>query len=179
MLNHIRLTRALLRDPKAVGALVPSSRYLASQMVDLLTVDAEVVVEFGGGTGPVTRAMLDSGFLSENIYVFELSRQLCMHLKRKFPGVNVINASASSIKSLDCDVGGIISSLPLRSIPDAAVAEILKASREKLQPGGCFVQFTYDLVKYHRSFDVGFRHLSKRIVWANLPPARIDIFQKT
>ena len=69
MLNNIRLTRALLRNPRAVGALVPSSRHLANQMVDLLPVHSEVIVEFGGGTGPVTKAMLGSGFMPENLYV--------------------------------------------------------------------------------------------------------------
>jgi phosphatidylethanolamine/phosphatidyl-N-methylethanolamine N-methyltransferase len=179
VLNHIRLTRALLRNPKAVGALAPSSRYLASYMAGLLPVNSKLVVEFGGGTGPVTRAMLDCGFSPENLYVFELSAQLCKHLRRAFPGVNIIHASASEIIHLDNEVCAVISSLPLRSLPDSSVAEILEATRKKLRPGGHFVQFTYDLMRHHALFNTGFRHLDKKIVWANLPPARIDIFQKT
>lgn len=178
MLNHIRLTRALLRNPKAVGALVPSSRYLASQMVGLLPLETEVVVEFGAGTGPMTKALLDTGFSPDNLYVFELSEQLCRHLKNRFPAVHVINASATDIMDLDRKVCAIISSLPLKSIPDATVSEILAAAQKKLRPGGYFVQFTYDLIRYHEAFDVSFRHVSKHVVWANLPPARIDIFQK-
>ncbi len=178
MLNHIRLTRALLRNPKSVGTLVPSSRYLASHMARLLPVNSELVVEFGGGTGPVTRAMLDCGFPPEKLYVFELSGQLCKHLRRAFPGVHIIHASATEIVRLDNEVCAVISSLPLRSLPDSSVAEILAAARKKLRPGGYFVQFTYDLMRYHVLFNIGFRHLKKKIVWANLPPARIDIFQK-
>ncbi|MDQ6992074.1 MAG: phospholipid methyltransferase [Mariprofundus sp.] len=147
-------------------------------MASALPADTEVVVEFGGGTGPITSAMVDSGYLPENIYVFELSEPLCMHLKRKFPGLHVINASAADITSLECEVGVIISSLPLKSIPDLMVVDILEAARKKLQPGGYFVQFTYDLLKYNRLFNAGFHHISKKTVWANFPPARIDIFQK-
>lgn len=178
MLNHVRLTRALLRSPKTVGALAPSSRHLASSMASLLPENSRFVVEFGGGTGPVTRAMLDCGFSPENIYVFELSSQLCKHLGRAFPDVNIIHASASEIIHLDKEVCAVISSLPLRSLPDSSVAEILEATRKKLRPGGYFVQFTYDLMRHHALFNAGFRHLNKKIVWANLPPARIDIFQK-
>lgn len=178
LLNKIRFTRALLRNPKSVGAVVPSSMQLAEQMVEALPADATVVVEFGGGTGPVTKAVLDSGFAPENLYVFELSEKLYKHLSGKFPTVNIVHACASDIVQLDCDVSGIISSLPLKSLSDDAVAEILAAALQKLRPGGYFVQFTYDLVKYHRLFDQGFRHVSKRLVWANLPPARIDVFQK-
>ncbi len=178
MLNHIRLTRALLRNPKNVGAVVPSSRFLANQMAGLLPVDSKAVVEFGGGTGPVTRAILEAGCPPENLYVFELSEQLCSHLRGTFPDIHVMNMSAAEIMSLDCEVGRIISSLPFKSMPAALVADILEASRNKLQPGGFFVQFTYDLGRYNTQFDDGFRHLSKKIVWANLPPARIDLFQK-
>ncbi|TLS67933.1 phospholipid methyltransferase [Mariprofundus erugo] len=148
-------------------------------MVELLPVgDQAAIVEFGGGTGPVTQAMLASGFPPEQLYVFELSDQLSDHLRRRFPKVNIIHASAAEITSLACPVGGIISSLPLRSLPETTVREILEASANKLQAGGCFVQFTYDLMHYHPLFDTNFHHLSKKVVWANLPPARIDIFRK-
>jgi len=70
-----------------VGAVVPSSSQLAEQMVEALPADAAVVVEFGGGTGPVTKAVLDSGFAPENLYVFELSEQLYKHLSGQFPTV--------------------------------------------------------------------------------------------
>jgi len=178
LLNKIRFTRALLRNPKSVGAVVPSSTQLAEQMVEALPADATVVVEFGGGTGPVTKAVLDSGFAPENLYVFELSEQLYHHLENQFPTVNIIHACASDIVQLDCAVSGIVSSLPLRSLPDSIVNEILTAALQKLRPGGYFVQFTYDLMRYHHLFNQGFRHVSKRLVWANLPPARIDVFQK-
>lgn len=148
-------------------------------MVELLEVDANsIIVEFGGGTGPVTHALLAAGFPPENLYVFELSDQLSQHLRKRFPTTNIIHASATEITTLDCHVNGIISSLPLRSLPEASVRDIVQAAANKLQPGGCLVQFTYDLMHYHPLFDVSFHHLSKKVVWANFPPARIDIFRK-
>ena len=47
-----------------------------------------------------------------------------------------------------------------------------------LEPGGLLVQFTYDLRGAPSRLLPRFRRLSSKIVWGNLPPARVETFER-
>jgi phospholipid N-methyltransferase len=51
--------KALWQQPRRMGAVVPSSPYLAAAMVKPIDVNAPgYVIEIGAGTGAITRALL-------------------------------------------------------------------------------------------------------------------------
>ena len=66
--------KSMLREPFSVGALAPSSRYLAN----LLVTDMEAgtrVMELGAGTGAITQAILDAGVHANDLTLIEQNEE--------------------------------------------------------------------------------------------------------
>ena len=59
----VLFSRALLTNPRTVGAVCPSSSRLARAIANQVTLPGkdELILELGGGTGMVTRALLRRG----------------------------------------------------------------------------------------------------------------------
>ncbi len=57
--DRLAFLKGFLREPKGVGSVIPSSRFLERKMVRMAGVaQAESVIELGPGTGGTTRAIL-------------------------------------------------------------------------------------------------------------------------
>ena len=171
----------LLRAPRDVGAVCPSSRTLARAMAEGVDVDNDrLLIELGAGTGSVTQALLDRGVAAGRLIVIERSAVLADRLRRRFPAINVIQGDAAQLTVLlgepACKISGIVSSLPLRSLQPAVADAIIAGILEVLGDGGRLVQFTYDLRRTSVPERPGLDQLYTRRVWANLPPARVDVF---
>ena len=174
--------RRLLRNPRQISAIAPSSHTLARAMTLGLGPGSGPVVEFGPGTGRFTAAILARGVPPENLTLFELDEEFVPYLRRKFPGVTVHQAPAQEAARLVTGkVAAVISGLPLLSMPDAVREGIVAAGFDILAPRGRFVQFTYgprpplppeQIASLGLTVDKGFK------VWANLPPARVYRFRR-
>jgi len=171
-----------LRRPRSIGAIVPSSRRLAAAIADEVDFTVPgVVVELGGGTGSITRALLARAAHPDEVVVVEREASLCDLLAARFPGVRVIRGDARNLKGLLRAAGigpvkAIVSGLPLRSLSGRCHDAIIRAAFSVLAPGGVFVQFTYGLAAPVRRALVGRDGLigrRSRWVLANLPPAAL------
>ena len=172
--------RRLLQNPKQVSALAPSSRQLARAMAEGLGAKTGRVVEFGPGTGRLTRAILEAGVPARHLDLFELDNDFVRHLHQQFPGVSVHHIGADRADDVVAPgVGAVVSGLPLLSMPPEVREAIVAAAFRILSPGAPFIQFTYgprpplppeSLEKLGLRFEPG------RKVWLNLPPARVYRF---
>ena len=179
--SYIAFFRELLAGPRSVGAVCPSSSYLAQAMAaELDNTDDGLVLELGAGTGSITSALLQRGIAPERLVVVERSTALAAHLRRRFPAVRVIEGDARQLDELlGSDrgrVGAVVSGLPLRSLSHATVNEIARQIHRLLPEGGVFVQFTYDLSKSSGCADMALNRARTRVIWKNLPPARVDTY---
>lgn len=176
MIDTFHLFKAVLKNPKNVGTLVPSSKQLGVKIAKEIKNKDGVVVEFGGGTGSITKRLIESGISPEKLYIFEINEQLCTRLKKKFPKCHVINKPAEEVLFLERDIDYIVSCLPLKTLPKEVVDKTILNSFNKLKKNGRFIQFTYDLKKcspiLRKTFSLKGTHFS----FKNLPPARIDTF---
>lgn len=174
--------RQLLSNPLQVSAIAPSSRWLARAMARDLSADSGRVVEFGPGTGVLTQGILDAGVKPENLTLFEMSPDFAVHLRAKFPGVDVYNAPAqTSATTVVPGVSAVISGLPLLSMPLALRESIVKAAFEILAPDGVYVQFTYGnkpALSAEQMARLGLTVSPGPKVWRNLPPARVYHFRR-
>ena len=115
--------RNFIKNPSTVGSLIPSSQSLAKLMTKTANVaQADVIVEFGAGTGVFTKQIQserkdDSHFLS-----FEINEDFARITKERCPDVDVFNESASktierlkerNLHGCDC----IVSGLPWATLP--------------------------------------------------------------
>lgn len=177
-------TREIWANPRAMGAACPSAPALASRMAARVPLDREgLVVELGGGTGAVTAALLKRGVPTWKLVVIERSPTLTHHLRQRFPQLRIIQGDAAQLGQLlgqdrARGVSSIVSSLPLRSLQPSVTRAINHQFATLLEPGSRLIQYTYDLRGVPSSLLPHFRRLSSRIVWGNLPPARIEVFER-
>ncbi len=78
----------LITKPGSIGAICPSSRYLARHMAQQVPLDEPgLVIELGGGTGAITQALLTAGVAPANLLVLEYSRPFVQRLRQRFGDV--------------------------------------------------------------------------------------------
>jgi phosphatidylethanolamine/phosphatidyl-N-methylethanolamine N-methyltransferase len=169
-------------QPALVGALLPSSRWLAGAMVDAAS-GARLLVDLGAGTGAITEALLKR-HPAACVMAVEMQAHLADLLELRFPQIEVRRGSAHDVLESLHDAPPdtvLVSSLPFRSLPArwreptiaAVVAFLRRGQRRRL------VQYTYqprapfDL----RGRESGLRWSHERTVWRNAPPAGVWTLQ--
>lgn len=179
--------KELVHNPRKVGAACPSSKKLAESLASYITNDVSgYIIELGAGTGVVTSALLDRGLDPRRLIVVERSASLTALLRQKFPEVLVLQGDAAGLEELlyqqaafaIASISGIVSSLPLRSLPRTTVERILQQVGSIVASDGQLIQFTYDIRPSKALLAFGFAPRASKIIWRNLPPARIEIFTK-
>lgn len=176
--------RQLLHNPTQIAAISPSSKFLARAMAAGLGPSTGPVVEFGPGTGQLTKGILAAGVAPDHLTLFEMSADFTRLLQDRFPGVRVHRAGAQLARKYIAahSVGAVVSGLPLLSMPDPVVDAIMTAAFDILRPDGVYIQFTYGntppvpLAVMDR---LGLTAVLSKMVWANLPPARVYFIRRS
>jgi phosphatidylethanolamine/phosphatidyl-N-methylethanolamine N-methyltransferase len=173
--------KALVHNPREIGALFPSSPFLAKEMAGHAIKNREgVVVELGAGTGVVTKALLQSGVRADNIIVIESSSDMVKKLRRRFPTIQIIEGNAADLLTLLAfekrEVHTVISSLPLRSLRKSTTKSILQQINTLLSKEGRYIQFTYSFYEDQFFSLANFQRIISKRIWMNLPPARVEVW---
>lgn len=178
--------REWLVNPQRTGSVAPSSPQLGAAMARWLPRNPEsFVLELGPGTGAVTDALLKYGLREDRLIAIEHNPTLARLLQKKYPRASIIPGDAWDLETLLAQlpepvssVGAVISSLPLLNFPKAQADALAQKIRTILEPRGRLVQYSYHLIKDRSRGTDDFRLLASKIVWWNLPPARVHVFQK-
>ena len=185
MNEHLLMLGRFVRSPRTVGAVAPSSRALAEEMVQGLDLSgATNVVELGPGTGVITRAIAERLGPDARALAVDVEPAFVAAIARRFPRVEAVCGSAADLPALLRDRGmfpaqHIISGLPFASLAAEVTTRILDAIVQSLQGGGTFTTFQY-VNGYPTPLAKAFRQglsermgsaPSRRVVWRNLPPA--------
>lgn len=173
--------KALLHNPRQIGSIVPSSKYLANAIADFIPVsDDKLVVELGPGTGAITQALLQHHIPSKNIIAIERSFELVQELNIRFPTITILQGNAIELEKLlkdyDQPIGTIVSSLPLLILTESEIQTILQQIEKLLTHDGKFIQYTYGADRWSHHFKKMEKIASKKI-WRNFPPAKIYVYQ--
>lgn len=175
-----------LANPQRTGAVVPSSRQLAAAMARWLPPDPDsYVLELGPGTGAVTQALLAHGLREDRLVAIERNPKLAHLLRERFPRSHIITGDAWQLDDLlrrrntpiEC-VGAVISSLPLLNFSPEQAEALADKIRAVLDPQGTWVQYSYRIHKRRTRGTSRFHLLASKIVWLNLPPARVNVYRK-
>jgi phospholipid N-methyltransferase len=199
MRETLLFARRALSDFHATGALVPSSRALGRALADGIEAipPPRRVLEVGGGTGAVTREILDRLEAGDLLVVYEIDRALAAHLGET-PAVRRSSARveirAADIRAMpppppDERYHAAIASLPFQNLAPEATSEVWKTILCALAPGGWASFYRYALFPALRAAlptEAGRRTraaraaldaitdgrvVSRRWVLANVPPA--------
>ncbi len=174
------------KQKKMIGAMAPSSRFLASKMLQNVDLNAaKVLVELGPGTGVFTHEIIEKMPKSCTLLVFELNEDFVNNLQKSIADdrVHIIHDSAAKIQdylneyALD-KADAIISSLPLANFPKDLRLEILQASYNALKKGGNYIQFQYSL-QSKKQINAVFDKVTIDFTPLNFPPAFIYTCEKS
>lgn len=185
--DEARFLRSWLDHPSIAGAVSPSGPFLARMMARYVDPHKTgPVVELGPGTGSITEALLERGIAPGRLILVEFDPGFCKLLKRRFPGVHVIQGDAYALqetlgKGLRRPPSAIVSSLPLLLKPEIQRLALLADALQCMTPDGCFVQFTYGLlspIPRNKQAALDFHVEASPQVWWNLPPARVWVYRR-
>lgn len=187
--DEARFIKSWLENPKAAGAVSPSSRFLARAMAEAIDPRSTgPVVELGPGTGPVTEALVEHGVAPSRLVLVEYDPAFCVLLAERFPQARIVQGDAYDLARtlrgrLDQPPAAVISSLPLLNKPELHRLSLLADAFNMMRDDGVFVQFTYGMVSPvprrmgGRRFD-WFEAEGSAPVWRNLPPARVWVYRR-
>jgi len=177
--------REFLRSPSKIGAVAGSSSSLANRMLDELDWEtSKNIVEYGPGTGAITRHIVSRLSADQRFFAVELNDRFVPVLTKHCPTVKVRIGSVGDIRSI-CNieemdqVDGIISGLPWTAFDEELQNELLDAMFSVLSDRGQFITFAYlhglplkSAKRFRSLLEERFGSVSvSPIVWRNLPPA--------
>jgi phospholipid N-methyltransferase len=172
--------RNFFKNPKMLGSLIPSSRFLIKQLLrDVKWNDVRVIVEYGPGVGTISGEILKRMRPDAKLVVFEINDDFVRVLKRRFndPRLHVLHRSAAQVQDAlrelgmekaDCAIAGI----PFSIMKDHDRQAVLQNTHAALRPGGSFLVYQFssrvraDLEKIFGPVHQGFEPL-------NILPARL------
>lgn len=184
---------SFLRNPRHVGAVWPSSRYLARALVAGMNLSpGDLVVEYGPGTGAVTAA-IDAALPDDVEYLgIELNEEFVAMLRKRFPNRKFHHGSVAEVERILSDAGLgrakiIISGLPFASLPCEERIKIIDGTARALHADGQFRTFQYvhafgmrKASEFRKSMEQRFRALRRSSpVICNLPPAYVLSYAQT
>tara|TARA_Y100000815_G_scaffold38439_1_gene31761 strand:- start:31247 stop:31885 length:639 start_codon:yes stop_codon:yes gene_type:complete len=182
--DEVRFLGSLLRAPRSVGAIAPTSSETAMLMASHIDLDSGLpVLELGPGTGAITTAILGTGLAPLRLYAVEYSAAFCRLLRDRFPGANFLQGDAFDLPAslgeaappaFDC----VISGLPLLNFPKEKRAHLLQTALDLLEPGRPFVQFSYGIIPPIPLSDPSITVTKSRWIIRNVPPARVWVYRR-
>jgi phospholipid N-methyltransferase len=102
-------------------------------------------------------------------------------LKNRFPQITVIHGDAvrfcRHLHQNGRQIQAVVSSLPLLSLPAMQVAAVGSCLQEALAGKGMIVQYTYRVTSGHSPLTDYFQPSASKVIWTNLPPARVEVFR--
>jgi len=85
-MSGIKFLKNFIKSPGTIGAIWPSSPFLAKMITsDIGLEKAPVIVELGPGTGVFTSRILDMKKAKSKFFAVELNKELYDAFKMKFP----------------------------------------------------------------------------------------------
>ena len=183
----LKFIKEFIANPGDVGSITPSSKQLASKVVECAGVpQASVVVEFGPGTGAITEIIIPKLRPDAKFIAMEINADFVKLLRARFHSIIVHEDSAANtpkylqqINAEHCD--SIVSGLPWAFFSEELQDELLDGAVKALRPGGMFATYTY-ITSYPMPSSVKFRNRLKarfsevgvtEVIWANVPPAMV------
>ena len=183
--GRMEFLKGFLRNPREVGSVVPSSRFLTRRVLRHGQVStAKVIVELGPGTGVLTREILRHMRPDARLVAIEINKDFVEMLRQAYPDprLSLYQGSAADLEKALHECGLSRADLVLSGIPFSTMARpirraTLEATRRVLGPGGRFLAYQFrDHVRRFADpvFGPGVTHRE----FLNLPPMRIYVWQR-
>ncbi|MBB6024920.1 phospholipid N-methyltransferase [Paenibacillus sp. JGP012] len=174
--------RSFIHNPKHIGSVIPSSRFLAKKMIKQAPWgEMNAIAELGSGTGAITRHISNHVTDSMKVLMFEMNDMMRTNLEQEFPQYSCYKNAANlvecmkqqNIEQLDC----IFSGLPFFNFEADVRDTLVNQIHQALKPGGLFIAFQYSLQMKKKLSDQ-FIIETTPFVPLNIPPAFVYVCRK-
>jgi len=136
--------REFLRDP-AIASIKATSPFMVRRILDRMDLRGRrVVVEYGPGTGPFTRPLLDRLSPDSRLILIESNAEFVQALDRlRDPRVRLCQASAKDVGRLlgPARADYVLSGIPFSRFDEPGRSKILEDTREILTTDGTFIAY--------------------------------------
>jgi len=147
---------ALVKNPKRIGAVIPSSSFLSSTIVKKIEKKDNPIkiLEVGAGTGAFTEKIVQKMGDQDLLDVIELDSNLCDILRKKFGTHKNVKIHCLSILDFKTDnvYDFIISGLPFNAFGSDLVSSIVNKYKHLIKNNGIVSYFEYMLTANIRKF---------------------------
>lgn len=182
--DELKFFKGWIDKPRAVGSIVPTSSVTARRMASIVdTASGLPVLEVGPGTGVITKAILERGVRPADLFTVEYSADFVRHLRKLYPGVNVIEGDGFD---LDTTLGehrgltfdSVVSGVPLLNFPVQARIAYLDGLLRRIPAGRPVVQLTYGPKSPIPPGLGNYTVEHFRFVIRNIPPTQLWIYRR-
>ncbi len=137
-----KFIKTALADYKRVGALVPSSGYVARRITEKVC-DKKSIVEYGAGEGVISREMLKRISQDAELFAFETNKKLFKDLENiKDDRFRVLNEDIRHVdRYLENEVDAVVSGVPFSFFEKKDREEIVKNTSSILSSEGVFILY--------------------------------------
>ncbi|MCP1186588.1 class I SAM-dependent methyltransferase [Paenibacillus sp. 1781tsa1] len=142
--------QGFLRNPKRVGSLLPSSKFLSRKIVQSVRWnEVRTIAELGPGTGAVTCVMRAHLPQSATVFLFERDPKMRNNLKKTYPEFMFHSNASYLLKRINQEhihqLDSIICGLPFFNFSREMRQNILSQIHTALRHGGTLVLYQYSL----------------------------------
>lgn len=143
--------RNFFRNPKMLGSVIPSSRYLVSGLLQNVDwANARVIVELGPGVGTITREILKKMRPDAVLLAFEVNDEFVRHLGQTIddPRLRVMHRSGAEVLDAlqELHLGKAdyaIAGIPFSIMTEEDRTAVLRNCHEALREGGVMLVYQF------------------------------------
>ena len=182
--EELRFFKGWMDKPRAVGSIVPTSSVTARKMASVVDPSSGLpVLELGPGTGVITKAILQAGISPEKLWSIEYSEDFVNHLRRDYPGVNIIQGDAFDLDETlgdqrDTVFDSVISGVPLLNFPVPQRVAYVEDLLDRIPLGRPIVQITYGPTSPVPPGRGNYTVEHFDFILRNIPPSRLWIYRR-
>lgn len=176
MRDYLKASVGFLKSMTTTGAIVESSSQTRDEMTRFVDKNKpQIIVEYGTGTGVVTRSILDKMHPDSVLHSFEINADFLETIaKIKDSRFHFYNRSADDVDIIlphPESVDLVISTVPITILPEELVNSLTEKGRILLKNGGHFSQLVFSPI-FKKHFK---RYFGNCIIEPafNVPPAFI------
>lgn len=143
--------RNFFKNPRMLGSVIPSSRFLVHQLLRDVDWDrARVIVELGPGVGTISRQVLRHMRPDATLVAFEINDDFVRHLNENFadPRLRVQHRSGAEVNDALRELGlgkadYVIAGIPFSILSDEDRMAVLRNCHEALAEGGVMLVYQF------------------------------------
>ncbi|HEV8658333.1 MAG TPA: methyltransferase domain-containing protein [Thermoanaerobaculia bacterium] len=176
----IVFARNFFKNPRMLGSVIPSSRFLVEQLLrDIRWSEARVIVEYGPGVGTISAEVLRRMHSDATLLLFEINDEFVDVLTRRFddPRLRVVHRSAADVVDVLREMGlgpadCVIAGIPFSIMSEEERLAVLRRTYEALRPGGSLLVYQFS-TRVRSDLEAIFGRVHQLFELRNILPARV------